>query len=182
MNEAIVKEEVIEETNNFTFINGEYVQVKQEEIEQKPENLLENKIKTETNDDFFEINEPDEYFEDIKLEPEEIESKTEKVSTATTKFKCQICRKRMPRSLLTLIKSEGNKTLLSEMFKIEGSLEINLPYVCTSHIRTIIDEYDGTFEKYAGTKGNHENKIAEFVKYQNIVLNYTKLLQRIFEW
>ncbi|ULT91907.1 hypothetical protein L3Y34_009530 [Caenorhabditis briggsae] len=152
MNEAIVKEEVIEETCNFTFINGEYVEMKQEEIEQKPEYLLEQEIKLETNDDFFETNEPDEFCEDVKLEPKEIDSKIEKVSTRTTQGKCQICRKRMPRSHLTLIKSEDYKTVLSGMFKIEGSLEIKLPYVCVLHIRTIIDEYDGTFEKYAGTQ------------------------------
>ncbi|ULT91903.1 hypothetical protein L3Y34_009530 [Caenorhabditis briggsae] len=143
MNEAIVKEEVIEETCNFTFINGEYVEAKQEEIEQKPEYLLEQKIKTEIKDDFFEANEPDEYFEDVKLEPEEIDSTIDKVSTKTTMGKCEICQKIMPRSLLSLIKSEDYKTVLSENFKIEGSLEIKLPYVCVSHIQIIIDYYNG---------------------------------------
>ncbi|PIC12719.1 hypothetical protein B9Z55_028234 [Caenorhabditis nigoni] len=47
MDEAVVKEEVIEETHNFMFKSGEYVEVKQEEVEQKPEHLLEEKIKTE---------------------------------------------------------------------------------------------------------------------------------------
>ncbi|CAO4381429.1 unnamed protein product [Caenorhabditis nigoni] len=77
MNEADIKEEVIEETCNFTFINGEYVEVKQEEIEQKPENLLEQEIKTEPIE-FFEKNNSDEFCEDIKLEPKESDSKIEK--------------------------------------------------------------------------------------------------------
>ncbi|PIC29508.1 hypothetical protein B9Z55_021063 [Caenorhabditis nigoni] len=140
MNEAIVKEEVIEETNNFTYINGEYVEVKQEEIEQRPEYLLENEIKTEMNDDCFETNEPDEYFEDVKQEPGEIGSKIEKLSPEFSLLKCGICKKRMPKNLLKLIKSEEDKTVLSVFFfKIEGSLKIKSPYVCYAHIQTIID-------------------------------------------
>ncbi|CAO4381432.1 unnamed protein product [Caenorhabditis nigoni] len=141
MNEAIVKEEVIEETNNFTFINGEYVEVKQEEeVEQKPEYLLENEIKTEMNDDCFEANEPDEYFEDVKPEPKECDTEFEKLSAGFSLLKCGICQKRMPKNLLKLI-SEEDKTVLSVFFfKIEGSLKIKSPYVCYSHIQTIIDE------------------------------------------
>ncbi|PIC29510.1 hypothetical protein B9Z55_021065 [Caenorhabditis nigoni] len=149
MNEAVIKDEIIEETCNFTFKNGEYVEIKREEVEQKPEHLLEQEIKTEMNDDFFETNEPDEYFEDVTPEPEE------------KKLKCQICRKRMPRSLLTLIKSEDNKNVLFEIFKIEGFLEIKLPYVCISHIQTIIDDYDGKL-KFGGTP--FERHLRSFIR------------------
>ncbi|CAO4381431.1 unnamed protein product [Caenorhabditis nigoni] len=172
MNEAIVKEEVIEETCSFTFINGEYVEVKQEEdVEQKPEYLLEQEIKTEMNDDFFEANEPDEHFEDVKLEPEEIDSKTEKVSTRTTMGKCEICRKVMPRSLLSLIKSKDYKTVLSENFKIEGSLEIKLPYVCISHIQTLINDYDGNL-KSPSTKS--EQLLRTFISKHKILMKDRK--------
>ncbi|CAO4381523.1 unnamed protein product [Caenorhabditis nigoni] len=159
MNEAVIKEEVIEETH--TFKNDEFVEVKQEEVEQKPEFLLEQDIKTETNDefsedvkpepiDFLETIESDKFFDDFELEPKENYSKTETVSTEVTKFKCEICQKTMPRNLLQLIKSEDHKTVLAEVFKIEGSLEKRTPYVCVSHIQAIIDDNEGRM-KFAGT-------------------------------
>ncbi|PIC29657.1 hypothetical protein B9Z55_021172 [Caenorhabditis nigoni] len=152
MDDTVIKEEVIEETCYFTFKNGEYIEVKREEIDQKPENLLEKEIKTE----------PDEFFDDFGLEPEENDSKIETVSTEFTKLKCEICLKTMPKNRLKLVKSEANKILLSEIFKIEGSLKIKSPYVCVSHIQTIIDDYDGTFEKYAGTP--FEKRLRLFIR------------------
>ncbi|PIC29512.1 hypothetical protein B9Z55_021067 [Caenorhabditis nigoni] len=147
MDEAIVKEEIIEEEFNFTFKNGEFVEVKQEETEHKPEYQLENEVKTETNDDFFENNNSDGFFEVVKLKPKEIDSKFEKMPTEITEYICKICRKRMPRKLLKLIKSEDDKTMLSQFFKIEGSLEPRLSYVCSSHIREIMDGKDGKLKK-----------------------------------
>ncbi|PIC29636.1 hypothetical protein B9Z55_021156 [Caenorhabditis nigoni] len=70
MNEAVIKDEVTEETYNFTFKNGEYVEVKQEEVEQKPGNLLEREIKTESIDPFKNKN-SDEFLEDVELKPGE---------------------------------------------------------------------------------------------------------------
>ncbi|PIC29639.1 hypothetical protein B9Z55_021159 [Caenorhabditis nigoni] len=160
MDEAVVKEEVIEETCNFTFKNGEYVEVKQEEIEQKPEFLLEQEIKTEPVD-LFETNEPDEFFDDFKLKPRERDYEIEKTSTEVNKLKCEICRKRIPKNLLTTVKSEANKTVLAEFFKVKGSLKTRTIYVCISHIQTIIDGYDGTFEKYAGTP--FEKRLRKFI-------------------
>ncbi|CAO4381522.1 unnamed protein product [Caenorhabditis nigoni] len=142
MNEAVIKEEVIEEEHEFTFKNGEYVKVKQEEIEEKPEFLLEQEIKMEPID-FSEWNEPDEFLDDFELEAEKDGSKIETVSTEVTKFKCEICQKAMSGHLLKLIKSEDHKTVLAEMFKIERSQETKIFYVCVSHIQTIIDENDG---------------------------------------
>ncbi|PIC29540.1 hypothetical protein B9Z55_021090 [Caenorhabditis nigoni] len=133
MNEAIVKEEVIEETCNFTFKNGEYVEVKQEEPEQKPEYLLEKEIKTETSDDFF---------EDVKSEAEESYSEIEKVSTYVNKEKCEICQKMMPRNSLKMIKCEGNRLVLSEVFNVELFMGPNPIYVCHSHIQKVIHDID----------------------------------------
>ncbi|CAO4381521.1 unnamed protein product [Caenorhabditis nigoni] len=143
MNEAVIKEEVIEEDFNFTFKNGDYIEVKQEKIEKKPEYFLEQKIKTEPID-FFETNETEqEFFDDIEQMPREYGTKIETVSTEFTKFKCEICQKAMPKNLLQLIISEDNKTVLVEMFKLEESQEKRIFYVCVSHIQKIIDENDG---------------------------------------
>ncbi|PIC29544.1 hypothetical protein B9Z55_021094 [Caenorhabditis nigoni] len=133
MNEVIVKEEVIEETCNFTFKNGEYVEVKQEEFEQKPENLLEQEIKAESNSDFF---------EDTKPEPKESDSRYEKVSTNVTKQKCNICQKMVPRNSLKLIKCEGNRLVLSQIFNVELFMGPNPDYVCVTHIRNIVHDID----------------------------------------
>ncbi|PIC29503.1 hypothetical protein B9Z55_021059 [Caenorhabditis nigoni] len=149
MNEADIKEEVIEETCNFTFINGEYVEVKEEEIEQKPENLLEQEIKTESID-FFEKNNSDEFCEDIKLEPEESDSKIEKVSSRITERICEICQKRMPRYLLKLIKTAEDKVVLSDVFKIREFMGTLPNYVCYAHIQTIIDDKHGKL-RFAST-------------------------------
>ncbi|PIC29505.1 hypothetical protein B9Z55_021061 [Caenorhabditis nigoni] len=144
MNEVVVKEEVIEETCNFTFKNGEYVEVKQEEVEQKPEHLLEKDIKTETNDDFFENNNSDEFSEDIKPEQRESDSKIEnKMSKEACTFQCTICQKRCPRSSLKLITTFEDRTVLSEIFKVEGLVKTNPNFVCYSHIQTIINDNAG---------------------------------------
>ncbi|ULT91908.1 hypothetical protein L3Y34_009530 [Caenorhabditis briggsae] len=146
MNEAVIKEEVIEEEHNFTFKNGEYVEAKQEEIEQKPEYLLEKEIKTERNDDFFENNYAGRFFEDVKQEPKESDSKIEKVCRTSSMMTCKICQSRMPRNLLKLIKTEDEKTVLSHIFNIEGLMEMNPMYVCVSHIQKIIDDYTGNLK------------------------------------
>ncbi|CAO4381435.1 unnamed protein product [Caenorhabditis nigoni] len=144
MEESVIKEEVIEETYNFTFKNGEYVEVKQEEVEQKPENLLEKEIKTETNDDFFETNESNKFFEDVEPEPNESDYEIEKrMYKELGTIKCKICQKRMPRKLLKLMRSEDDKNVLFEIFNAEGILETRANYVCHSHIQTIIDDKDG---------------------------------------
>ncbi|CAO4381437.1 unnamed protein product [Caenorhabditis nigoni] len=81
--------------------------------------------------------------------------------TEITEYICKICRKRMPRKLLKLIKSEDDKTMLSQFFKIEGSLEPRLSYVCSSHIREIMDGKDGKL-KFAGTP--FEKPLRSFIK------------------
>ncbi|CAO4381517.1 unnamed protein product [Caenorhabditis nigoni] len=141
MNEALGKVEVIEEPCNFAFKNGEYVEVKQEEIEQKPEKLLEKEIKTNPIDFFGIIKSDEELFEDV--EPE-------KVSSEARTLKCKICQKGMPRKLLRLVKSEDDKAVLSDFFKVGGSIETWVSYVCVSHIQTIIDTNDGKL-KFAST-------------------------------
>ncbi|PIC29520.1 hypothetical protein B9Z55_021075 [Caenorhabditis nigoni] len=78
MDEAVIKEEVIEETCDFTFKNEEYVKVKQEEIEQKSEYHLEKEIKSETID-FSETNKSHGFFEDVEPKPGESNSKVEKM-------------------------------------------------------------------------------------------------------
>ncbi|CAO4381458.1 unnamed protein product [Caenorhabditis nigoni] len=133
MNEVIVKDEVIEEKCNFTSKNGEYVEVKQEETEKKPENLLEQEIKAESNSDFF---------EDTKPEPKESDSRYEKVSTNVTKQKCKICQKMVPRNSLKLIKCEGNRLVLSQIFNVELFMGLNPDYVCVTHIRNIVHDID----------------------------------------
>ncbi|PIC29625.1 hypothetical protein B9Z55_021147 [Caenorhabditis nigoni] len=133
MSEPIFEYEVTEEENNFTFINGEFVEVKQEEIEEKPEYLLEQDIKKETNDDFFENNEADDKISEVVPE--------------VSMMKCEICQKSTPRSLLRLVKSEDDKTVLSDYFEVEGSLEAIPPYVCVSHIQKIIDDNDGKVKR-----------------------------------
>ncbi|PIC29539.1 hypothetical protein B9Z55_021089 [Caenorhabditis nigoni] len=146
MNEAVVKEEAIEETCNFTLKNGEFVEVKQEEIERKPENLLENEVKKEPIE-FSENKNSDGFFEHIERKPKESHSEIEKPSEAITEKICQICQQRMPRNLLKLIKSEDEKTVLLEVFKVEGFDERHLTYVCYSHIQKIIDDNDGKVKK-----------------------------------
>ncbi|PIC29502.1 hypothetical protein B9Z55_021058 [Caenorhabditis nigoni] len=128
MNEAVIKDEIIEETHNFTFKNGEYVEVKQEEIEEKPEYLLEKEIKTEPSD-VFENNNSDCFFEDVELKPKECDSRSENVFTELEAPSCRICQKRMPKNRLKLIKSEEDKTALSNVFKFEGCLETSTSYV-----------------------------------------------------
>ncbi|PIC29525.1 hypothetical protein B9Z55_021079 [Caenorhabditis nigoni] len=137
MNDGVIKEEVIEEICNFTFKNGEYVVVKQEEIKRKPENLLEQEIKKE----------PIDFFEDVERKLKENDFKIEHVFEEITERMCNICQKRMPRSLLKLIKSEEDKTVIFENFNAEGVLETRMFYVCLSHIQTIIDDNDGKFKR-----------------------------------
>ncbi|PIC29516.1 hypothetical protein B9Z55_021071 [Caenorhabditis nigoni] len=141
MSKAVIREEVIEEENNFTFINGEYVEVKQEEIEQKPENLLEQKIKMESIE-LFKNNNSDRFLEDVERKPKEIDYKIEKEFIGDGALSCKICKKIMPRSLLKLIMSEEDKTVLSEYLQIKGSLETRASYVCVAHIQMIIREND----------------------------------------
>ncbi|CAO4381452.1 unnamed protein product [Caenorhabditis nigoni] len=138
MDEAIVKEEVIDEDFNK---NCEYVEVKQEEIEQKPGNLLEKDIET-VPIDFFENNNSNGFREDIKSEPKESVSEFEKVLTEFNALNCRICQKRMPRISLKLIRSEASKFAIAEMFKVEGFMETNPTYVCVSHIQKIINDID----------------------------------------
>ncbi|PIC29626.1 hypothetical protein B9Z55_021148 [Caenorhabditis nigoni] len=146
MNEPIVKEEVIEEEFNFTFKNGEYVEVKQEEIERKPENLLEKEVKTEAIDIFEKIESDDEFSKDVP-----------KVSM----MKCEICQKSMAKKLLILIKLKIDQTVLSDFFEIEGSLEAIPPYVCVSHIQKIIDDNDG---KLKSAKTPSEKRLRLFIR------------------
>ncbi|CAO4381445.1 unnamed protein product [Caenorhabditis nigoni] len=164
MNEAVVKEEVIEGGFNFTFKNGEYVEVKQEEIEQKPEYFLEQEIKTEPID-FFENN-SDELCEDVKPEPKESVSKIQKVSDKITERVCKLCHKRRPTHLLKLIKTKDEKTVVSEFFKFEGYLETMASYVCVSHIKTIIKDNEDKL-KFANTPS--EQRLRTFIT-QNIYL------------
>ncbi|PIC29522.1 hypothetical protein B9Z55_021077 [Caenorhabditis nigoni] len=144
MNEAIVKDEVIEETHNLTFKNGEYVEVKQEEIEQKPEYVLEKEIKVEPIDIYE--NKPDNFFADSELKPKESGPIMRNVFTAVGAQSCEICWKSMPRNLLKLITMKDDKTVLFQFFKFEGSLETSTPYVCYSHIQKIIDDNEGKFK------------------------------------
>ncbi|CAO4381527.1 unnamed protein product [Caenorhabditis nigoni] len=141
----VIKEEVIEEGHNLTFINGEYVEVKQEVVEQKTENILEQEIKKEQIDLFGKNNSDDEFFEDIILKQAEnqvIQSLKRKPKEAGT-FLCQICQNRMPRNLVKLVISEEDKTVLSKIFKVKRFLELRATYVCSSHIQAIIDNNDG---------------------------------------
>ncbi|UMM37666.1 hypothetical protein L5515_009358 [Caenorhabditis briggsae] len=171
MNEAVIKDRVIEEDFNFTFRNGEFVEVKQEEIEQKPEYLLEQEFKTETNDDYFENTNSDEFPEDIKPEPKESDSPFEKVPKEAGDFQCEICQKMLSRKLLKMIKSEEDKTVLSEIFKVEGFGEINPTYVCYSHIQAIIDDYDGKL-KLART--SFERVLRSFIKKNKTIMKVRK--------
>ncbi|PIC29546.1 hypothetical protein B9Z55_021095 [Caenorhabditis nigoni] len=132
MNEAIVKDEVIEETCSFTFKNGEYVEVKKEDIEQKPEFLLEKEIKTESID----------FFEDVKPKPKECDYPMEVVFKEANTFQCKICQKRMPRNSLKLIRSEEDVIVLTVVFNVILRMEAYLNYACYSHIRKIIHDID----------------------------------------
>ncbi|PIC14646.1 hypothetical protein B9Z55_026885 [Caenorhabditis nigoni] len=115
MNEAIVKEEVIEETCNFTFKNGEYVEGKQEEIEQKPQTLLEKEIKTESIDS-FENNDSKPFFEE--LEPKkESDFKIEKVRNrysmnGVKRQNCQVCYMTKTRTELYDINSSSTRIVI----------------------------------------------------------------------
>ncbi|CAO4381456.1 unnamed protein product [Caenorhabditis nigoni] len=149
MNEAVVKEEVIEETHNFAYEDEEFVGVKQEENGEKPENLLEKEIKTEPID-FFENNNSDGFCEGVEQKPKECDFKVEKI--------CKICHKRMPRNLLRYIKLDDDKTVVSEFFKVELFMEVN--YVCLSHIQKIIDDNDGKL-KLARTPS--EKRLRSFI-------------------
>ncbi|CAO4381462.1 unnamed protein product [Caenorhabditis nigoni] len=160
MNEAIVKEEVIEEDINLTFKNGEYVEVKQEEVEEKPENLLEKEIKTEPIDSFENSN-WEKFFEATDRKQELIDSRKEKVSEEVNELRCEICKKTMPRNLLKLIKSEEDITVLSQFFKFEGSLETRTPFVCYSHIQAIIDDNE---EKFKRPKKPTEHLMRSFIR------------------
>ncbi|PIC29504.1 hypothetical protein B9Z55_021060 [Caenorhabditis nigoni] len=174
MDEAVIKDEVIEETCNFTFKNGEYVEVKQEGIEQKPANLLERDIKTETNGDFFDKSTLDGFLEDVKTEPEENDSKI-KMSKESI-YQCKICQMRMPRKLLRLVKSEKDKTVLSEIFKVGGFTEANPTHVCYSHIQTIIDDND---DKTKSPSTAFEQRLRSFVTRNKNLMKERKLRRRI---
>ncbi|CAO4381447.1 unnamed protein product [Caenorhabditis nigoni] len=136
MEEAIIKDEVIEEE----------FEVKQEEIEQKPEYLLEKEIKTEPIDSFENNKSDEEFFEDVKLKTKENYSKIEKVSKKVRTLRCEICQKMMSRTLLKMITMKEDKTVLSENFEIKGSLEKEKFLVCLSHIQKIIDDNDGRIQ------------------------------------
>ncbi|PIC29543.1 hypothetical protein B9Z55_021093 [Caenorhabditis nigoni] len=181
MNEAIVKEEVIEEPYNFTFKNGEYIEVKQEEVEQKPEHLLGQKIKIEPID-FFENDNSDGFSEDVQLEPKECGSEIANVSTEFGGQKCKICQKKMARNLLKLITSEEDRTVLSQIFKDDCFKEMNTIYVCYSHIQTIIDDNDGKV-KFASTPS--EKRLLSFIRKNKKLMQVNEksinLIFRIFQ-
>ncbi|PIC29631.1 hypothetical protein B9Z55_021153 [Caenorhabditis nigoni] len=175
MNEAVVKEEAIEEEYDFAYDDEEFVGVKQEKNEEKPEHLLQQDIKTGPND-IFETNEPEqEFFDDIEQMLRENDSKIETVSTEVKRLKCEICQKTMPRNLLNLIKSEGNKIVLAGVFKIEGSLETRAPYVCISHIQSIIDDYDG---KLKSTSTPFEQLLRTFISKHKQLMKERKSRRR----
>ncbi|PIC29499.1 hypothetical protein B9Z55_021057 [Caenorhabditis nigoni] len=135
MGEPVIKDEVIEEDFNVMFKNGEYVEVKQEEIEQNP---------------FVENNNSEEFPEEIKLEPKKSDSEIENVSTEISALKCKICQKRMPRNSLKMIKSEDDMIVLTAIFDVEVFKEYIATYVCLSHIQAIIDDNEAIL-KFAGT-------------------------------
>ncbi|PIC29529.1 hypothetical protein B9Z55_021082 [Caenorhabditis nigoni] len=168
MDEAVIKEEVIEETCNFTFKNGEYVEVKQVEFEQKPENLLETEIKTETKEDFFENHNSDGFFEDVEGKLKENDFINSKVFKKVGTLQCEICQKTMSRNLIKMLTMEEDKTVLFEVFKLERSLEKRTSYVCVSHIQKIIDENDGKL-RFASTPS--EKSLRSFIR------NNKKLMQ-----
>ncbi|PIC29524.1 hypothetical protein B9Z55_021078 [Caenorhabditis nigoni] len=172
MNDGVIKEEVIEEEYDFTFQNGGYIEVKQEEVEQKPEYLLEKEIKTEPVD-FFENNNSDEFFEDVERKSEESNSKVEKVWKEGRTLICKICQKRMPRHLSKLIKLEEEKTVLSEIFEVEGFLETRMFYVCVSHIQMIISDNDG---KVKITKKLTEQLMRSFIRRNTYLMQVNKNL------
>ncbi|CAO4381539.1 unnamed protein product [Caenorhabditis nigoni] len=155
MDEAIVKEEVIEETINFTFKNGEYVEVKQEKIEQKPENLMEQEIKTE----------PIDFSGTFEPKTKKIVCKIEKVAEEIPEMKCEFCQKMMPRNLLKLIKPKDVQTVLSEMLSVELFREIypemNPKYVCFSDIQTFFNEKYGQLKS---TSTQSERNLQDLMK------------------
>ncbi|CAO4381453.1 unnamed protein product [Caenorhabditis nigoni] len=175
MNEAEIKKEVIEEEFNFTFKNGGYVEVKEEEIEQKPEYLLGKYIKTEPIDVFESNNSGDEFFEDVKLKTKEKKKKLRRlpqkieVSREVGTYPCQICQKTIPRNLLKLVMSEDNKIVLSEVFKVKRCIETIPIYVCSSHIQKIIDDNDG---KLQSPKTPSEKRLRTFIKRNKLSMKH----------
>ncbi|CAO4381446.1 unnamed protein product [Caenorhabditis nigoni] len=157
MNEAVINYEVIEEEHNYAFKNGEYVEVKQEEVEQKPENFLENEIKKE----------PIDFFQDVKPESKESDSRIQKVFDEIIERTCRLCHKRMPTNLLKLIETEDEKTVISEIYKVEGSLKNISPYVCVSHIKAIIKDNIDKLELASTTPS--EQRLRSFIT-QNILM------------
>ncbi|PIC29652.1 hypothetical protein B9Z55_021168 [Caenorhabditis nigoni] len=145
MDDTVIKEEVIEEDFNFTFKNGEYVEVKQEEIKQKPEYLLEK---------------------DIKMEAEEIDSKVEKGKLwklrssfirrnkylmKDSKYRrrtCQICHMAKESSEVYRISSKGTRIVLMVGCILRGthSVEQAMLYItnttgvtCYSHCKESVN-------------------------------------------
>ncbi|PIC29634.1 hypothetical protein B9Z55_021155 [Caenorhabditis nigoni] len=164
MNEAVIKEEVIEEELDFTFKNNDFAEV-------KPANLLEKEVKMKTID-FIEKNiSDDEFLEGVKLTPRESDSKVEKVPRRVIKLKCEICQKRMPRKLLKFIKSEEDKTVLSNIFKVSLFVDIITTYVCYAHIKMIIDAYDG---KSKSPKTRYELLLRSFIKNNKYTMKDSK--------
>ncbi|CAP20696.1 Protein CBG23981 [Caenorhabditis briggsae] len=166
MNEADVKEQVIEEEHDFTVKNGEYVEVKNEEIEQKTENLLENEIKMKA----------DEFLEDVELKPKESESKIEnKMPKNYSMLKCEICQDTVPRNLLKMIRTEDEKIVLSEIFEVKGSMGKTTPYVCLSHIRKVISDNDG---KLKIPITSFEHHLRAFIRRNKYSMNDSKSRKR----
>ncbi|PIC14655.1 hypothetical protein B9Z55_026889 [Caenorhabditis nigoni] len=77
----------------------------------------------------------------------------------------------VPVNLLKLINSKDEKTVLSENFKIEGSLKIRTPYVCYSHIQTIIDDYAG---KLRSPRTPFEQRLLSFIRRNKKSMNHRK--------
>ncbi|PIC29661.1 hypothetical protein B9Z55_021175 [Caenorhabditis nigoni] len=175
MDEAIVKDEVIEETINFTFKNGEYVEVKQEKIEQIPENLLEQEIKTE----------PIDFSGTFEPKTKKIVCKIEKVAEEIPEMKCEFCQKMMPRNLLKLIKPKDEQTVLSEMLSVELFREIypemNPKYVCFSDIQTFFNEKYGQL-KSTSTQSERNSQDLMQVDKRSIILKYNNFRNSRKTW
>ncbi|PIC29501.1 hypothetical protein B9Z55_021058 [Caenorhabditis nigoni] len=166
MNEAVIKDEIIEETHNFTFKNGEYVEVKQEEIEEKPEYLLEKEIKTEPSD-VFENNNSDCFFEDVELKPKECDSRNYENATrapdalihrkkiylmrnrTSDRRICRVCHMTKDISKLYQISSKGIRIVLMTGCVLRGTHSVDQAksYIankegstCYSHRKETIDK------------------------------------------
>ncbi|CAO4381443.1 unnamed protein product [Caenorhabditis nigoni] len=161
MNDGVIKEEVIEEEFDFTFQNGGYIEKKKT----KPEPV-----------DFFENNNSDEFFEDVERKSKESNSKVENVWKEGSTLICKICQKRMPRHLSKLIKLEEEKTVLSEIFEVEGFLETRLFYVCVSHIQKIISDND---IKVKTTKKPLEHLMRSFIRRNTYLMKDREPRRRI---